>query len=489
LYRKDISSTNFDVNAYHFRNQFSPGTQLFHALKDYANVLYSLLLMKMDYQMAESSPKRRKDYYLILNSLSHVQTNVKPTDEIRLQMKNVETAITKLTQENLKLSVEQYKAKSLEILQEINSLSKLKIKYLPLANKIMNYVKPNMQKRRFSSEIIPQVSSEIEKLVTELSQFVPHQSTLIHKMETSTASQEKQQRNVDVLKSNFTIVVSGEGCRNVISGPPALATDKLLSQDAPEMEMCNTETRKRKKESRPKDACKNEKPLKMHLREKILIKSVSNPSIFTPTPSPINTPQEVDLDDTPCLQKTTFQVTDINNCVKTAQEAYTTYRTYSPISQTLPELSNPPDTARLAILSEHISPTMKQNVHDVCSDIQTNSFPKGSLLTFHSRGHKNFPKTHVALKVTPTALSSNDILDVIPANSNFVFEILLFDHTFRDYKNHLCDFVTWATLREADLLFTIPEMYFIELQTMLPTLNLIETARPFQAALCTSLIT
>ena len=112
-----------------------------------------------------------------------------------------------------------------------------------------------------------------------------------------------------------------------------------------------------------------------------------------------------------------------------------------------------------------------------------------TLLTLHSRGHENFPRTHIALKITPSAMSNIDLLNIIPSDGNLVYEIFLLDHTFIDYQRHLSFFVTWAFERNIKLLFTIPARYFNDLVNSLPTLNLTETSRPFQEALCASLIT
>jgi hypothetical protein len=110
------------------------------------------------------------------------------------------------------------------------------------------------------------------------------------------------------------------------------------------------------------------------------------------------------------------------------------------------------------------------------------------LLTLNSRGHENFPKTHISVKISPTAMSNN-VLNTIPENLNFVYEVLLLDHTFMDYKDQLPAFVSWVIERNSQLLFTVPELYFAELDNLLPHLSLCEISRPFQAALCSSLIT
>jgi hypothetical protein len=174
--------------------------------------------------------------------------------------------------------------------------------------------------------------------------------------------------------------------------------------------------------------------------------------------------------------------------VKTAEEAFTTYKTYAPSTQVLPSFSNPPDMSRLGVLSEHSSDTTIANIQEICHVTHTNSFPDFSLLTLFSRGHSNFPKTHVSFKLSPMAMN-NKVLNTIPENLNLVYEVFLLDETFIDFKEHLPIFVSWVLEKNSKLLFTIPEMYSTELNKLLPHLELREISRPFQAVRCSSSIT
>jgi hypothetical protein len=441
--------------------------------------------MIIDSEMADSSPKRRKEYFQILNSLSYAQTSMKPTENIKLQYKNVETAAQNLSTESLKLAIEVYKAKSMEILEDINILMKSRIKYIPLASKVINYVKPNLSKRRFSDQIIPKVVSEMETLITNLSKRQEMQPALntneVIKVPPTNLLPMRNEEN------SLTIVLTNSGIRNVHTKnnmvPIATPTNNQ------NMEVNMLESRKRKIQTPTLPPIRDENLVPK--RGNKLYKSSSTSSVPKLLQSPISTPDvdafEVDIDKSP-KPANNFKFKQLHNKVKTAEEAFTTYKTFAPSSQVLPSFSNPPDMSKLAVLSENTSDTMIGNIHEICHDTHNNSFPDYSLFTLNSRGHENFPKTHISVKISPTAMSNN-VLNTIPENLNFVYEVLLLDHTFMDYKDQLPVFVSWVIEKSSKLIFTVPEMYFTELDKLLPHLNLCEISRPFQAALCSSLIT
>lgn len=483
------------TNNGYYSPQYSPGTRLFHLLKDYANNAYSLHLMDIDSELAESSPKRRKEYFHIMNSLSYAQTSLKPTENIKLQLKNVETAALKLSSESIKLSIEVYKAKSDEILDNINALVQSKIKYIPFSSKVINYVKPNLSKRRFSSQIIPKVVSDVENLISKLSK---HPSML----QNTEQKLEVPKRNLipmcddKACDKNLTIVLTNTGVRNVHSNRDLLPEKASSIQN---MEVNVLESRKRKIKIPTLPPINDN--IVLTKRGSKLHKSSSTSSIPKILQSHTSTPNvdgfDVDIDSSPKPDssrlaspkpETSYKFKHLHNKVKTAEEAYTTYKTYAPFSQVLPSFSDPPDMCRLGILSEHTSESMVVNIQEICHDAHNNSFPDYSLLTLHSRGHENFPKTHISVKMNPMAMK-NPTLNIIPKNLNFVYEVLLLDHTFLDYKEYLPAFISWIIEKNSKVMFTVPELYFTELDSLLPHLSLCEISRPFQAALCSSLIT
>ena len=115
--------------------------------------------------------------------------------------------------------------------------------------------------------------------------------------------------------------------------------------------------------------------------------------------------------------------------------------------------------------------------------------PHYSLVTFHSHGHTNLPKTHIAFAIAPSTLSNCAMLNSIPQHHNFVFEILLLDEAFSEYQPHLLNFVSWAEERNVQYLFTVPESYTQDLMATVPHINVLEITRPFPAANYPSTIT
>jgi hypothetical protein len=394
--------------------------------------------MQMDLSCTEVTPKRCKEYNNIFNTLMTTQVMVKSTAEIRLQQETVKALVVKLSVENVKLALVQYRAKSAEIRNEINKLMLSKLKHIPDYAKLINYVMPSMCKRRFSDKIVPLVRQEMQAIINDLNSQLsaPMQST-------STTSTNVTNSNA---QNTFEMETSNS---NII-----------------DLEMSSkTETRKRKC-SLPKS------------------KSISSLDSYI---------ADIDADSLPKQQpiKAAKRICDtklVNNVVHTMQEAYNQYQTFAPANQQLPELANPPDTARQICLPLDNSADATLNFITSCVEIMENSSPKHSLVTLHSPGNVNHPKSHLRINISPECLRSNK-QDIIPEKGLFVYELLLLDQSFEHYKLHLEIFLAWARHRQAPILLTVPIEYTEELKQHLEILNLHEIPRPFHPIPSTSITT
>jgi hypothetical protein len=433
-------------------SHISPGTKLFYCIKNYANNLFSLKLAEKDLNLAEKTPKQRNEFHRIWNTINYVQVNVKSNDAVSKQIKHVESAINKVTIENGKLSVLSYEAKSIELLAEIQSLMKHKLLYIPSSMKIMRYVKPNMLKRRFAKEIIPIVLDEIIILTKSLQ---------------------------DKFQSGAPNTVTKHNDIPTSPVPEMILNNNGTADERPTMDMDESftlvENRKRKT-TRPSvpsiTPTTSDDELQSSITKKGKVLSDTRDSVH-----------EVDLDRSTSKPKSQFKFKHLPkslNVVKTAEEAFTVYKTYAPQHQSLPILANPPDTARFANLAANLSSSMSKNNEEIFLDTYHNSMPKQSLLTFHNNSHSNFPKTHISMKVTPSDLGNSVILDTIPSNLNMVYEILLIDNTLNEYKPYLLNFIMWAESRNEQFIFTIEEKYAADLFYLLPNKQLVEIMRPFQ---------
>jgi hypothetical protein len=178
-----------------------------------------------------------------------------------------------------------------------------------------------------------------------------------------------------------------------------------------------------------------------------------------------------------------------NNVVKTVAEAYTIYKSFSPVQQVLPVICNPPDTPIMSAISNNLKAKSEQKLIQVCLNAVHPSSEAYSLVTFHSQNTSTFPKTNLAINVTPNHFITNR-QNVIPRKCTFVYEILLFDETaFQDFKNSLTSFISWAESREAPYFFTVPDACSSELIQFLPEVKLVEFSRPFQQEASVSLTT
>lgn len=482
---------------YSNHRQGSPGSQLFYSIKDYANNLYSLHLMEFD--MAENVPKRRREFQTLYNVLSFAQTNVKPTDGINLQRTNVENAISHLIQENIKLSLEQYKAKLAEILTNINRLLKLKIKYLPSATTVINYVKPNMSKRRFCDKIMPKVVAAVEELITSLSQNF--QSSLATGMEINDNWRSKNITSCP--KYPLTVTVNNTGNRVISVHSTPVACDsltenklndcwtvveqrKIKSNDV-DMSHKSSDTRKRK--------CRNDTLLNRIVSSDDEIMSKKKPILLVDSvaitkksvPSedseiPIN----VDLDATSAdvgLDPTN----EISHCVvHTMTEAYTQYKSYAPVDQKLPILASPPDTSSKLILNTDLSTDNKLSFILQCTETNLNSNPDYSLISFYNNEAISLPKSHLSIKFTPNVLK-DEMQNIIPDENRFVFELILDENSYSKFHPHLNDFAEWAKGRNAPYIFTVPMIFADDLQQGAVVTLLHEIERPFRKEASTCL--
>lgn len=431
--------------------QNSPGSRLFFCIKSYANNLYSSGLMQLDLETATSAPNRRSEYFRIFSALNKTQVNSNITTGISEQRKKVQEAVIKLTQENMALAVEEYKSISDSLMNEILRLVAGKIKYIPQCNKVMNYVRPQMLKRRLSEKLIPIVTTAINDLIVDLN-------------------------------NRHSQINSPNDHMEVLSTVTELAP-KITANPSIEVEMDKSlhENRKRKNlNSFQRSHLEEEDAL--HVKKRTVASSSrfrrasSIPNISSSTESLVIS-SNIDV-------STPIQ----NTVVHTVAEAYTCYKSFAPASQVLPLFSNAPDTPTMAAISHNLSSSAEEKLITMCKNSSKSSQDHYSLVTFHNKGTATFPKTHLTIHVSPIHFITNR-QDIIPNDCKFVYEVLLFDSSVKDFKDSLRSFVTWAQSREAQYFFTVPVALCGELLQCLPSLSLVETQRPFQEEASFSLIT
>jgi hypothetical protein len=89
----------------------SPGQMLFHAVKDHANNLYSLHLMRKDLELSVSSPQKNKEFYRIKNALNRTQVLLQNPENIKSQYRKLDQVTLDLTSENMKVALSEYELK------------------------------------------------------------------------------------------------------------------------------------------------------------------------------------------------------------------------------------------------------------------------------------------------------------------------------------------------------------------------------------------
>jgi hypothetical protein len=304
---------------------------------------------------------------------------------------------------------------------------------------------PNMVKRRFSDKIVPIVRNEMSYIINILN----------------------RQLLATTQNSPNAVIISNLETTNEMEASNAVIPTGMEASNNIDIEIFSrgTETRKRKC-SLPKS------------------KSVSSIDSYI---------ADIDADLPPKQQpiKAAKRICDsnqANNVVHTMQEAYRQYRTFAPTDQQMPEVANPPDTARHIQLNLDASTDSSLNFITSCVETSENSSPKYSLITLHSKGNVSLPKSHLCVNILPECLHSSK-LNMIPENGLFVFELLLLDQAFQYYKVHLENFLIWSKERGAPIFFTVPTEYSEELIQSLNAFSLTEIPRPFQLLPSTSTTT
>lgn len=424
------------------RNSMSPGSLLFKHLKDYGNNMYSLFLHEIDLKNLTVNPSKSKEVNRVLDTLNKVQIDVQRTSNIKNQERKVRDCAIDLSTQNITLAIAMYKEKAAQILQDIDKIMASKLKYIPTATKVLNYIKPNFSKRRLYNEIFPKIFSEISNLIAELNEkHMPPQGS----MPTPMAIE---------INANPTVIVNA----------PLLSNELPLDKEK-EIEMQTTvpENRKRKNKIAP-----------------IIPKSKSTSSIDS-------TGVDIDSEHSSKRYANTKRICKPNitenNTVNTLEESYTLYKTYAPTGQILPEFANPPDVAIKTSLTNQM--TSDAEIHLITSCTEASVDSNFSLVTLQSKGNTSIPKCHLSIQIYPDSIDINN-LNSIPQNNQFVYELLLIDDTLAYYKHRLSTFIKWAVERNAPFIITIPEILSTDLKESLEDILIDEICRPFIPVASTS---
>jgi hypothetical protein len=388
--------------------------------------------MQTDTEQANSSNRRQKEFYRIFNSLNKTQVAVAVTNKIKCQRKVLEEAILKLSMENIKLAQIEYEEKAASILLNIKAILKMNLKFIPSSIKVIRYVKPKMMTRRFFQDIFPKLRAHICDLIDSLR----HEYLQMHPVNANTA---KENKSTIILNANANMGVVHNNlvdldCSNE---NPIVIQDSVAPNNTMETELPFTvvENRKRKNLSLArKISCSSEEELS-RVQEKR-----GKPTATTGCTSPVSC--TIETTETPMTTESYTQGTSRpptasliprfkfktpqkgTNVVKTSTEAFTIYKSYAPKEQSLPNLANPPDSTRRAVLASAVSTKSREQISNICNDANTTSTPNYSLLTLHSTDHENLPKSHISLKISAAVLSNNNALNLIPSGLNFIYEIL-----------------------------------------------------------------
>lgn len=445
-------------------------SQLFHKLKDFGNNVYSVFLMEKDLDLASVTPHRNKEMHRLFNALNKPQIDIEITETIKMHQLKVKEAAQNLTKESINLAIEMYKENTAKILRDINVLIAGKLKSIPNAVNVVNYIKPNLFKRRLTKEIFPKVVDAINKLINDLnSKLFP--------------VKQKSKESSTILPTVVAITL------NNVNNDVAMPMDSDSKQN---------ENRKRKNiKAQDKYAFLSSEEEDFHANKRIskskISQSISSFPSMTVQPSTSTLQQNmsnniepqssnIDLDDetNPLLTQENL----IHNVVSTVEDYFTSYSTYTSNKMLLPTISNPPDVPLVTSLNIKNKEACISLIN-ICRCIYQNSKPNYSILTFHSDTDITLPKTHLSIKVSPHNINTFE-QNIVPKDFLFIYELLLTSHNFASFKDCIQKFISWAHGKNVPFMITIPSVLSTQMKECLNNIELTKITRPFPVNASTS---
>jgi hypothetical protein len=445
----------------------SPGSVLFFHLKNYTNNLYSYELMKLDINLNGESPRKTKEFFRVLDSLNRTQVQLKKSEASKKQWLKLECLAHQLCVESTRLALIDYESKKDEILCEIHRCFSQNIKYIPSHGKIINYVLPNMRKRRFFEQIFPLVSKEMDMFLHDLCRRMGYQITPekgMHLPNKAAATNPK----CPLLSINAQEATINTNQHSRHSSISSLHATIEITEDAP-MDLSIEDSNNKRK--RPRDTSSN-----ISYSPCSSIADISR----NQNDNSISSPRCSNNRD---KSKRT-------NRIRTVEEAYTKLKTFAPSNHQLPTLAKVSDTADLAILNEKNTSEMDVLSKETLMKNASLSAPHYSLVTLHGEEHQNVDiLSHVKVKISTNTLENLHMLNKFPLETNILYELYLTNETYKHFRHSLLNFVINAEHINFPFIVTVPAEKGQDITELLGHINLQEINHPFRNAQGITLIT
>jgi hypothetical protein len=218
--------------------------------------------------------------------------------------------------------------------------------------------------------------------------------------------------------------------------------------------------------------------------------SISSIGVHDPLLSILNSTSsvtQIDLDEVSAPQTTSsqskipiskqFKFKHLHNNVQTVTESFSLYKSFIPEDQATVDIAKPPDTPPTIYLNNSTKESCN-NVIVTSKNVYENSLPQYSLITLHGNDDINLPLSHLAIQVSPYKLQTNQ-QNIIPKDFLFMYELLLTERNFDQYKESIKSFSEWAKERNVPIMFTVPATHSLMLQECLCETILKDIQRPF----------
>jgi hypothetical protein len=146
----------------------SNGKRFFQLLVKYAFNSYNLKWTQINLKHAINKDLRQREYYKIRDCLAYQPSCKHVSTDMAIQLRRYKEAITSLSLEYSQLKLCEYESLEQEMIIELEQLLQRRIKFIPTAISIMKVAEISLQKRKFSSKILPLINQDLITLITKL---------------------------------------------------------------------------------------------------------------------------------------------------------------------------------------------------------------------------------------------------------------------------------------------------------------------------------
>jgi hypothetical protein len=458
------SQRNYNLNRSYRPNNYSTSKkehmtvdrQLFMKLRDFGNNLYSICLMDRDLNINNPTPHVQKEIKRIISHLTNPQIKPKQFLNQTEHERNLNKLANDLIVANIKRSHHMYTCYKEELIKDIEQLLSMDIQCIPLAQKVFNYIKPGLQTRRLSKEVIKQVETELVKYISSL-KITKKTNTLLNKGITPNIQDLPTLNTPRQDNSTSPVILTPTRIDNAFK-EATTSHDSILHTNTMEVE--SIKANKKRKPERPVEISSSDDETTTRV---IPLSNIHDTNIQIKTPAKKVCPQEKTI-------------------VKTVEESYINFATLIPSGKYLPKCKPPPQNPESFTLNRsdcsHINKSCQSLTHDTTMT---------SMITLTFDDQMETPQSHMVIKITKNSFKQ-DLINSLPQDRHLLYELFMTYKRYQDYIYPIKAFMNWCADKKHSFIITVPENHRVKVKALIDDPILDDINRPFQvqASVCST---